>query len=181
MCGIAGIASTGIVRPETVRVMRHLLEHRGPDSAGEYVHPYCVLGVRRLRVIDLVTGEQPQCEERRAIWTVFNGEIYNYRELRERLLDAGHRFTTASDTEVIVHLYEEYGEAFVSHLDGMFALAVWDSNRERLVLARDRLGKKPLLYAEAGGTLTFASEHLALISGLDGPPPDRQSNRLTTW
>jgi asparagine synthase (glutamine-hydrolysing) len=148
--------------------MREELVHRGPDSAGEYCDPYVALGVRRLRIIDLVTGDQPQRGESQTVWTVFNGEIYNFRELRDELSAQGHRFATRSDTEVIVHLYERDGAAFVEKLDGMFALAVWDSARRTLVLARDRLGKKPILYRVADGELHFASEHQALFAGLDG-------------
>jgi len=146
--------------------MREAIVHRGPDSAGEYVDPHAALGVRRLRIIDLATGDQPQCDESGRIWTVFNGEIYNYRELRDELRAAGHRFTTQSDTEVIVHLYEEHGDAFVERLDGMFAIAVWDARDRTLTLARDRLGKKPLIYHIAGAELYFGSEHQALLAGL---------------
>ena len=173
MCGIAGIVSSG---PEDLgggmRAMRDRLVHRGPDSAGEFVDQHAALGVRRLRIIDLVTGEMPQSNEDGTVWTVFNGEIYNFRELRDELAAGGHRFKTASsDTEVIVHLYEDLGERFVERIDGMFAIAVWDSRRRTLVLARDRLGKKPLLYSESAGRLAFASEHDALLRGLGCVPP----------
>src|SRR5438309_3352967 len=168
MCGIAGIVGTGERdRMLQMRRMRDALTHRGPDSAGEYLDPHAALGVRRLRIIDLVTGDQPQCGEDEHVWTAFNGEIYNFQELREELSKQGHTFRTRSDTEVIVHLYERDGEAFVERLDGMFALAVWDAPRKTLVLARDRLGKKPLLYFLKGGELAFASEHAALLAGLD--------------
>ncbi len=156
-----------------MRAMRDRLVHRGPDAGGEFVDPYAALGVRRLRIIDLMTGDQPQSNEDGTVWTVFNGEIYNFRELREELAGRGHRFVTVSDTEVIVHLYEELGEEFAARLDGMFALAVWDAPRRTLVLARDRLGKKPLLYREGDGEIAFASEHAALIAGLaERPGPD---------
>ena len=173
MCGIAGIVSTS---PEDLgggmRAMRDRLVHRGPDSAGEFVDQHAALGVRRLRIIDLATGEMPQSNEDATVWTVFNGEIYNFRELREELAARGHRFKTASsDTEVIVHLYEELGERFVERIDGMFAIAVWDTRQRTLVLARDRLGKKPLLYAESAGRIAFASEHDALLRGLERVPP----------
>lgn len=138
--------------------------HRGPDSFGHHVSGGAALGIRRLRVIDLVTGDQPISNENGTVWTVLNGEIYNFRELRDVLETAGHRFTTKSDTEVIVHAYEEYGDGFVTRLRGMFALALWDARAQRLVLARDRLGKKPLLYAQLGGDLFFASEMRALFA-----------------
>ena len=146
--------------------MRGELVHRGPDSDGEYVDCHAALGIRRLRVIDLVTGEQPQCGEQQRMWTIFNGEIYNFAELREQLVRDGHQLTTHSDTEVIVHLYEAYGPRCVARLDGMFALAVWDSSERTLFLARDRLGKKPLLYLARGDEFYFASEHQSLRAGV---------------
>ena len=167
MCGIAG--AVGVAerdRSDQMRRMRDSLIHRGPDSAGEYIDPHVAFGIRRLRVIDLVTGDQPQCGEDSRVWTVFNGEIYNFRELRDELASQGHAFRTRSDTEVIVHLYERDGERCVERLDGMFALAIWDTATRTLLLARDRLGKKPLLYHEEAGELLFASEHQALIEGL---------------
>ena len=178
MCGIAGIVGTEARdRAALMRRMREAIVHRGPDSAGEYVDPHAALGARRLRVIDLATGDQPQCDESRTIWTVFNGEIYNYRELRDELRASGHRFTTSSDTEVIVHLYEQHGDSFVERLDGMFALAVWDSRERKLVLARDRLGEKPLLYHLSAGDLCFASEHQALLRGL-APRPSADARSI---
>jgi asparagine synthase (glutamine-hydrolysing) len=180
MCGIAGVV--GIEprdRSASMRAMREAIVHRGPDSAGEYIDSYAALGVRRLRIIDLATGDQPQCDESRNVWTVFNGEIYNYRELRDELAAKGHRFATQSDTEVVVHLYEEHGEAFVGRLDGMFALAVWDVRERKLILTRDRLGKKPLLYRANAGELVFASEHQAIVKGLSQRPAvDRRSVAL---
>ncbi|MGH3118464.1 MAG: asparagine synthase (glutamine-hydrolyzing), partial [Gaiellales bacterium] len=146
--------------------MREALVHRGPDSSGERCDEHSALGVRRLRIIDLVTGDQPQCGEDETVWTVFNGEIYNFQQLRDELSKEGHAFRTHSDTEVIVHLYERDGEAFVEKLDGMFAVAVWDASRRTLVLARDRLGKKPVLLYETEGELYFASEHQALVAAL---------------
>jgi len=153
-------------RAHRMRAMREAIVHRGPDSAGEHCDAHVALGVRRLRVIDLITGDQPQCGEQDRVWTVFNGEIYNFQELREELASQGHRFRTRSDTEVIVHLYERDGDRGIEKLDGMFALAIWDSATRTLLLARDRLGKKPLLYFEAEGELYFASEHQALLAGL---------------
>lgn len=172
MCGIAGIISTDRRDHSAVmREMRALIVHRGPDAEGEHIDAYASLGVQRLRIIDLVTGDQPQANEDGTVWTVFNGEIYNFRELREELTAHGHRLVTASsDTEVIVHLYEEHGDRFAERLDGMFALAVWDARRRTLVLARDRQGKKPLLYHEFGGRIAFASEHAALLRGISERP-----------
>jgi asparagine synthase (glutamine-hydrolysing) len=173
MCGIAGIARQdgAPVDPMRLRRMTDALTHRGPDSSGEYLGDGIGLGVRRLRIIDLVTGDQPIANEDETVWTVFNGEIYNFQALRDRLVSRGHRFRTTSDTEVVVHAYEEFGDAFVSELRGMFALAVWDSRRRRLLLARDRLGKKPLLYSERDGELVFASEMQALATD---PEPVRE-------
>ncbi len=150
--------------------MRDRIVHRGPDSAGEYVEPRAVLGVRRLRIIDLATGDQPMTNEDRTVWTVYNGEIYNFQGLRDELAAKGHRFVTRSDTETIVHLYEELGEGFVERIEGMFAVAVWDTRTGTLLLARDRMGKKPLLYLERDGELVFASEHAALLAGLRQRP-----------
>jgi len=180
MCGIAGVVgATQRDRAPEMRAMREAIVHRGPDSAGEYVDAHAALGVRRLRIIDLETGDQPQCDESRNIWTVFNGEIYNYRDLRDDLRAAGHRFETQSDTEVIVHLYEEHGHRFVERLDGMFALALWDARERRLILTRDRLGKKPLLYRIEQNDLFFASEHQALLNGIGTrPTADRRSIAL---
>lgn len=151
--------------------MRDLIEHRGPDSGGEHISGEAFIGIRRLRVIDLVTGDQPISNEDGSIWAVLNGEIYNFQELRRELERDGHRFHTRSDTEVIVHAYEEFGEDAPRRLEGMFAFAVWDENTRRLLVARDRLGKKPLLYAlPRTETFAFASEFRAL---LDDPDVDR--------
>jgi asparagine synthase (glutamine-hydrolysing) len=139
------------------------LEHRGPDSRGLHVDAGVGLGIQRLRVIDLATGDQPIFNEDGSVVVVLNGEIYNYRELRADLERSGHRFTTRSDTEVIAHLYEEDGPRLVHRLHGMFGLAVWDAKRRRLLLARDRVGKKPLYYAQLGEQLSFASELCALL------------------
>jgi asparagine synthase (glutamine-hydrolysing) len=171
MCGIAGIAGVAAAdrRDRTTR-MRELIRHRGPDAAGAHDDPLVSLAIRRLRIIDLATGDQPQSNENGTVWTVFNGEIYNFRELRTALAARGHRLATASDTEVIVHLYEDLGERFVERLEGMFALAVWDQVERRLILARDRMGKKPLLYTEVDGELIFSSEHRSLLAGLPYRP-----------
>ena len=165
MCGIAGIFSPGgkPVRPAEIRAMCDAMVHRGPDDAGYHVQGRIGLGMRRLSIIDLATGHQPVRNEDGSIWTVLNGEIYNYRELRADLESRGHRFYTSTDTEVIVHLYEEFGAECVSRLRGMFALAVWDSRRQSLFIARDRLGIKPLYYTEVNGRLLFASELKCLL------------------
>ena len=139
------------------------IEHRGPDSRGIHIDDGVGLGIQRLRVIDLVSGDQPIFNEDRSVAVVLNGEIYNHRELRRRLEAKGHCFSTQSDTEVIVHLYEEVGVDFVDSLVGMFAVAVWDARERQLVLARDRVGKKPLFYAERDGVLSFASELQSLL------------------
>ncbi len=165
MCGIAGIVSLNgrPVSEEEIRAMCAVLAHRGPDDEGRYVGDGVGLGSRRLSIIDLATGHQPIANEDRSVWVVLNGEIYNFQELRAELETRGHRFSTATDTEIIVHLYEEYGPACITRLRGMFACAVWDGRRRQLLLARDRLGIKPLYYAESGGRLVFASELKALL------------------
>jgi asparagine synthase (glutamine-hydrolysing) len=171
VCGIAGIATvSGGDHGEVVRAMTSRIVHRGPDSDGHHVEPNVALGIRRLRIIDLVTGEQPQSNEDGTVWTVFNGEIYNFRELRAELEARGHRLVTRSDTETIVHLYEDHAERFVERLEGMFALAVWDSRTRTLVLARDRMGKKPLVYRETAEGIAFASEHAALLEAMGERP-----------
>jgi len=166
MCGICGIATTrGQADPERVAVMSATLVHRGPDTFGEYVDGPVALAARRLSIIDLETGDQPIANEDGSVHVVQNGEIYNYRELRRELERAGHRFRTAGDTEVLVHLYEQFGEGFAERLRGMFAVAIWDARRERLVLARDRFGIKPLYYRDVDRELSFASELRALPRG----------------
>jgi asparagine synthase (glutamine-hydrolysing) len=171
MCGIAGqFNSSGApVTRELVEQMCIGLEHRGPDSRGMLVEGPVGLGIQRLRVVDLVTGDQPIRNEDGTIAVVLNGEIYNFQELREDLSRRGHRLSTVGDTEVIVHLYEEYGVDCVRHLHGMFAFALWDSRRHQLLLARDRIGKKPLLYSLHRGELSFASEMGALLQNPDIP------------
>ncbi len=166
MCGIVGQArsdGTSVDRG-LVESMCAGLEHRGPDSRGIHLDAAVGLGIQRLRVIDLATGDQPVYNEDRSVAVVLNGEIYNYRELRERLRANGHRFATDGDTEVIAHLYEEEGPDFVRSLAGMFGLALWDARRQELFVARDRIGKKPLFYAERDGVLSFASELWALLA-----------------
>ncbi len=166
MCGICGMAVAGrgaVADVEAVKAMNARLVHRGPDSEGVFHDGGVALAMRRLSIIDLEHGDQPISNEDGSITVVQNGEIYNYRELRGELERRGHRFATASDTEVLVHLYEEHGDGFVERLRGMFAIALWDARERRLLLARDRFGIKPLYYREAGGTLSFASELKALI------------------
>ena len=164
MCGIAGKLAPGeSVDASLLERMCTVLEHRGPDSRGMFLDGDAGLGVQRLAVIDLETGDQPIFNEDRSVVVALNGEIYNYRELREELARAGHRFATASDTEVIVHLYEELGDDCVERLRGMFAFALWDRRRRRLLAARDRIGKKPLFYAHLGDRLWFASEPRAIL------------------
>ncbi|MFM2399144.1 MAG: hypothetical protein RL341_1301, partial [Pseudomonadota bacterium] len=128
-----------------------MLHHRGPDGTGLLCQGPIGLAHARLAIIDVAGGDQPIFNEDRSIAVVFNGEIFNYIELREQLRSCGHRFATQSDTEVIVHAYEEYGDSFVEHLNGQFAIALWDAPRQRLVLARDRTGIRPLFFAEHGG------------------------------
>jgi asparagine synthase (glutamine-hydrolysing) len=159
MCGIAGyVLREKPAELAVVRAMCDRIRHRGPDKEGFYVEGACALGVRRLSIIDLAGGHQPIANEDGSVWVVFNGEIYNYRELREDLEKRGHRFKTQSDTEILVHLYEQEGVEGVTRLRGMFAYAIWDTPRNRLFLARDRFGKKPLYYAELAEGLFFASE-----------------------
>ncbi len=166
MCGIAGIIrwNNAPVVEHEIRTMCRLMVHRGPDEEGLYVKDGVGLGMRRLSIIDLAGGQQPVFNEDGSVCVVFNGEIYNYRELHRQMTRAGHTFRTASDTETIVHLYEEYGLRCLDYLRGMFAFAVWDMRQKRLLLARDRLGIKPLYYAELDGGLAFASELKPILS-----------------
>src|SRR5918994_3309360 len=172
MCGICGlVAPRDAAAPDRAAVdaMLDALRHRGPDDGASTPLGRCVLGHRRLRVIDLETGEQPVTDETGEVVAVFNGELYNFQALREELAAGGHQVPGTGDTPVIPHLYEEHGERFVERLHGMFALALWDGRRQKLVLARDRVGKKPLLWTRlADGTLAFASElkALALLPGV---------------
>ena len=172
MCGIAGFLTSraqNIPDYAVLRKMRESLIHRGPDDSGEYIRdldeggPFVFFGHRRLSIIDLGSGHQPLSNEDETVWVVFNGEIYNFRELRNLLENLGHRFKTRSDTEVIAHAYEEYGENCFRYFKGMFAIAIWDEKRRQLVLARDRMGKKPLYYSFINGTFLFASELKAMM------------------
>ncbi len=166
MCGIYGLFSADPQRPAEPDVLSRMgqsLVHRGPDGGGVHVAGPFGMGMRRLSIIDLKTGEQPMANEDGSVWVVFNGEIYNYRQLTADLLARGHRFATASDTEVLVHLYEEHGEHCVDPLRGMFAFAIWNSRTQTLFLARDRLGIKPLYYATTPTGLVFGSELKAVL------------------
>lgn len=172
MCGIFGIFITDSTRPvnlQGLQCMSDTLIHRGPDGGGHYTDGALGIGMRRLSIIDLQTGNQPMSNEDGSVWVVFNGEIYNYRQLTAALVAKGHRFATASDTEVLVHLYEEYGSTCVEHLRGMFAFALWDRSTQTLLAARDRLGIKPLYYSLYGGKLVFGSELKTLLADPDMP------------
>jgi asparagine synthase (glutamine-hydrolysing) len=169
MCGIAGFfLRSKPAQLSDVRQMCDAIRHRGPDDEGFHLDSGCAIGMRRLSIIDLNTGHQPISNEDQSVWVVFNGEIYNYRDLRHDLLARGHHLATQSDTETIVHLYEDEGPASVARLRGMFAIALWDARRRRLLLARDRFGKKPLYYAVLPHGLYFASE-IKCFRGLDIP------------
>jgi asparagine synthase (glutamine-hydrolysing) len=177
MCGIAGFVesarATTPFRPDAGRALVHAMcdaiRHRGPDDEGMLVEEGVGIGMRRLSIIDLSTGHQPIHNEDRTVWIVFNGEIYNYRELREMLEAAGHRFYTSTDTETIVHAYEQWGKAAIGRLRGMFGLAIWDRRDRSLLIARDRIGIKPIYYAEAAGRLYFGSELKTLLCAPDLP------------
>jgi asparagine synthase (glutamine-hydrolysing) len=167
VCGICGklnFERGADVSPALLKTMADTIEHRGPDDEGYYVDGQVGFGFRRLSIIDLNTGHQPISNENGTVWIVFNGEIYNYKELRQQLQSRGHIFRTQTDTEVIVHLYEEYGEACVEHLRGMFGFAIWDQNVRTLFLARDRVGIKPLYYWLSESSLVFGSEIKAILA-----------------
>jgi asparagine synthase (glutamine-hydrolysing) len=165
MCGICGFCFTD-QRPvdlDILKKMARTLQHRGPDDEGYYTEAGIALGHRRLSIIDLDTGQQPIHNEDKTVYVIFNGEIYNFPEIKSELEEKGHKFYTKSDTEVLVHLYEEIGERFLARLNGMFAFAIWDGKKRKLLLARDRIGIKPLYYAHNGKVLAFASEPKALL------------------
>src|SRR5579864_5869775 len=172
MCGITGVlqfSDNARVEPGIVRRMCDVMAHRGPDDDGVYTAGPVGLGMRRLSIVDLATGHQPLSNEDGSLWIVFNGEIYNHADLRPQLEARGHVYRTHSDTETIVHLYEEYGRDCVHHLRGMFAFAIWDKRRQTLFLARDRVGIKPLYYHIGAERLVFGSEIKAILahSGID--------------
>src|SRR3954451_15853494 len=164
MCGICGLVSAERAADvEAVARMSGRLVHRGPDDDGLFCEGQAALAARRFSIIDLAHGHQPIENEDKSAVVVQNGEIYNYRALKRHLEGRGHRFATACDTEVLVHAYEEWGDSFLERLRGMFAIALWDKRRRRLLLARDRFGIKPLYYRHAGGELSFASELKAML------------------
>ena len=170
MCGITGWANLDARTPppdgakQLLHAMCERMTHRGPDAEGLLVSTGVALGMRRLAIIDLLTGEQPAFNEDHSVAVILNGEIYNYRELRADLESRGHAFRSASDTEVLPHLYEEYGKDMVQYLNGMFAFALWDSTRQRLFIARDRFGEKPLYWGVFDKQLLFASEPKVLLA-----------------
>ena len=166
MCGICGVYNRQSGEPvshQLIAEMTSSISHRGPDDRGIHLDNTLGLGFARLSIIDLNGSSQPMSNENGDVWLVFNGEIWNYKELRSEMLEKGHQFRTKGDTETIVHAYEEYGVECIARLHGMFGLAIWDARQKRLLLARDRAGKKPLYYTQAGGDLLFASEIKALL------------------
>ena len=187
MCGVVGIVPLdGHATPEReiLQRMAAAIRHRGPDDEGYYVAPGVGLGHARLSIIDVQGGRQPIHNEDKSIWITYNGEIFNYIELRQDLETRGHRFYTETDTEVIVHMYEEYGDEFVHQLNGQFAIALWDQNRRRQLLIRDRVGILPLFYSVTADCLLFSSEIKGLIaSGQIEPTLDHETldQLLTFW
>jgi asparagine synthase (glutamine-hydrolysing) len=180
MCGIAGfLLQNGKASAGDVRMMTDLIRHRGPDDEGIYTDGPCGIGMRRLSIIDLSTGHQPISNEDGSVWVVFNGEIYNYPELRHDLVSRGHRFTTNSDTETLVHLYEQQGTEGLERLRGMFAYCIWDARNRKILLVRDRFGKKPLYYAKTPTGFYFASELKCLRAA--GVPLDLDRDALRLY
>jgi asparagine synthase (glutamine-hydrolysing) len=172
MCGICGVISRDGEQPVSQSLLRHMndqMRHRGPDDDGFYLDDLAGLAMRRLSIVDLSTGHQPMTNEDKTIWIVFNGEIYNHQSIRQRLEAKGHQFATQCDTEAIIHGYEEYGDDVVNHLNGMFGLAIWDTRRRRLLLARDRVGIKPLYYYCSPERFVFGSELKAIIANPQVP------------
>jgi len=165
MCGIAGIATRGATPArELVTAMCEVIRHRGPDGAGLFVAPGVGIGMRRLAVLDLTSGDQPVSNQSKTVHAVFNGEIYNYLELRRELTQKGYALRGTGDSEIIPHLYDEYGPEFVARLNGMFAIALWDSTQRKLLLFRDRMGIKPLFYSLHHGNLYFGSEVKCILA-----------------
>src|SRR5689334_15880159 len=167
MCGIAGIVARDRLAPDDEAraiAMRDVMTYRGPDGAGLHVDIHAALAHRRLSIVDLAGGHQPLSNETASIWVTFNGEIYNHKDVRRQLEAAGHVYRTRSDTETIVHAYEEWGDECVHRFRGMFAFAIWDAPLRRLLLVRDRLGVKPLYWAQAGDRLLFGSEIKSILS-----------------
>ena len=178
MCGIDGLVAPDVSRAELERI-NDLLAHRGPDDAGYFIGEGFGLAARRLSIIDLDGGHQPLSNEDGRVWLAYNGEVYNALGLRGELEAAGHCFKTRTDTETIVHAYEQWGDDAVARLRGMFAFALWDADRRRLLLARDRFGVKPLYYAESDGRLAFASEIRPILTAL--PQISRRANLQALW
>jgi asparagine synthase (glutamine-hydrolysing) len=173
MCGICGqfnFARNEPVEPETIRRMTGTIVHRGPDDEGYFISGPIGLGFRRLSIIDLAGGHQPMSDAEETVWVIFNGEIYNYRELRPELRSKGHEFRTNSDTEVIIHGYKEWGAEVLNHLNGMFGLAIWDVKKQRLVVARDAMGIKLIYYRITSGQVTFGSEIRPILAAQDSKP-----------
>src|SRR3989440_12687111 len=173
MCGIAGefnLQRREPVNGETIVRMARSSAHRGPDDEGFFIAGPIGLGFRRLSIIVLAGGHQPMSDAEETVWVIFNGEIYNYRELRAELQSKGHEFRTNSDTEVIIHGYKKWGAEVLNHLNGMFGLAIWDVHNERLVVARDAMGIKLIYYRIANGQMTFGSEIRAVLAAEDSKP-----------
>src|SRR3989440_8528081 len=173
MCGICGqfnFASNAPVNPEIIRRMADSIAHRGPDDEGYFVSGPIGLGFRRLSIIDLAGGHQPMSDAEETVWVIFNGEIYNFRELRQQLESRGHCFRTSSDTEAIVHGYKEWGTSIFDRLNGMFGVAIWDVKRQRLILARDAMGIKLIYYAIRDGSVWFGSEMRPVLAALGQRP-----------
>src|SRR5688500_262361 len=169
MCGITGWINLDTTKQNhdaeaVLHSMCETIVHRGPDSEGLWIDDQAALGMRRLSIIDLKTGDQPVFSCDRSVIVMMNGELYNYREVRADLEKRGHKFTTNSDTEILPHLYEEYGEALVDHVNGMYAFSLWDTLRKKLIIARDRFGEKPLYYGVFDGKLIWASELKSLLA-----------------
>jgi len=185
MCGISGIyrPQAAAVSPDAVKNMLKQIQYRGPDESGIYIGQGVGLGSVRLSIIDLAQGQQPMSDEAREFWIVFNGEIFNYIELREELTGLGYRFRTTSDTEVLLLLFKHYREKCLEKLNGQFAFAIWDTRKKELFLARDRVGIRPLFYYREGKELVFGSEIKCLMeSGLVQAEPDPESlNRVFTF
>jgi asparagine synthase (glutamine-hydrolysing) len=173
MCGICGqynFKSNAPVKPGDIEKMARAIVHRGPDDEGYYVSGALGLGFRRLSIIDLEGGHQPMSDQQKSVWVVFNGEIYNFHELRRELEGIGHEFRTRSDTEVIIHGYKQWGFEVLNRLNGMFGLAIWDENRKKLILARDAAGIKLVYYRVESGTVLFGSELRAVLAVLPERP-----------
>src|SRR5512139_55647 len=186
MCGIAGIVDFRTPEPKEslLRRMIGFIHHRGPDASGIYMDPRSGLASARLSIIDLPGGDHPIHNEDKSAWVVFNGEIFNYPELRRGLEEKGHRFYTRSDTETLVHLYEDRGPEFMQELNGQFAFAIWDRKEETLLLGRDRLGVRPLFYYQEDGRILFGSEMKAIFADPTVPRrlnPRALADTFTCW